>query len=540
MTKEKSRSFTIYLLKEWYNAENSLNDDHELHGPVTEANKLPEGAAVYLVADKPATPPWWKDYWGIQEDVKQVSTGAIVFLPVGKRCFALTFGHTRHNLQETCYEYDFGLITTLNALDNEKLKSTDVLQPETAKRKRTQIPVASDLTFFDFDQDESIIKRLTGAVKNEYRDFLTNVTGASSIRITSRATADNIIRTCGKLLDIYEKDDYKTNFPNIKNIALEKDPDKIQKLNKILVEHLFDTDANLILTLPDIVDYENPFQIKYHGAGGKDNKAYDDIDIDDYREYLRDSNDGQEAVDLNTIRLHTLKIQDENGDYRNKFSIYKCLLFDCKYSESEHYHLCEGEWYKIEKDYINKLGKKLDKYFGNFDLLLDCNKRKESEYISYIQATHKNKNIHCLDQENISPPGHTQVEPCDLYYVHENTAYFIHIKISTLSSKLSHLFNQGLNSVKLLKLNKESRDKLRDLVSDPSSASAIDNNKYQIIYGIITPKAASKKSDNLPLFSRMSLARTINDLTLMDIKFRVVLIKDNFNRKGKTVIKNND
>ncbi len=48
---------------------------------------------------------------------------------------------------------------TLNSLDPNKLKSLDSLIPENARRQRTQLPVGSDLTYFDFDRDGSNFKR---------------------------------------------------------------------------------------------------------------------------------------------------------------------------------------------------------------------------------------------------------------------------------------------------------------------------------------------------------------------------------------------
>ena len=150
--------------------------------------------------------------------------GAIVFLPVKDRVFALTFGHTYHSLKEESYEYDFGLRTTLNVLDSEKIKSTDILQPENAKRERIQSPVGSNLTFFDFNKDESIIKRLTGAVKEEYKGILSNVTGANNLRVTSKVTSSEIVGLCEKVLDIYRKDDYKKTFPDVCNVSPIKDP----------------------------------------------------------------------------------------------------------------------------------------------------------------------------------------------------------------------------------------------------------------------------------------------------------------------------
>src|SRR5690606_34621386 len=127
---------------------------------------LPENATLFVLDSAPRE-PWWKSYFGVTMPLNQVSKGALIFLPVGDRCFALSFGHVAHNLKDTSYEYDFGLRVTLNSLDPTKLKSTDVLDPGAARRQRTQVPVDSDLTYFDFDRDSAILKSLTGKVKDE-------------------------------------------------------------------------------------------------------------------------------------------------------------------------------------------------------------------------------------------------------------------------------------------------------------------------------------------------------------------------------------
>lgn len=100
---------------------------------------------------------------------------------------------TYHQLKDNCYEYDFGLKTTLNALDPEKIKSTEILQPENAKRQRVQSPTASNSNFFDIRHDETIIKNLTRAVRSEYSDLFKNATGASSLRISSNLIVPNTL-----------------------------------------------------------------------------------------------------------------------------------------------------------------------------------------------------------------------------------------------------------------------------------------------------------------------------------------------------------
>ena len=231
----KSKNFSIYLLKNGFDARNSLKEDNQLQLLEETDTSIPDGGIMYY-GQNPTRTPWWKEYWGISQELRQTSVSAIVFLPVNNRWFALTFGASYHNLKENSYEYDFGLRTTLNTLDPEKIKSTDLLMPETAKRQRIQIPNASNLTYFDFNTDESIVKRLTGAVKEEYRGLLRNATGASSLRFATVCEASELIELCSRLLEIYLRRDYEESFPDLHNITPIKDPDLINSLeNQLLI-----------------------------------------------------------------------------------------------------------------------------------------------------------------------------------------------------------------------------------------------------------------------------------------------------------------
>lgn len=514
---KKTRNFSVYLLKEGYTAENTLKEMHSLK----KAKINLEGAILYL-HDTPLSDPWWKDYWGIKNNLEQSLKGAIVFLSAQERVFVLTFGHIYHNLKEESYEYDFGLITTLNALDPEKIKSSDILLPETAKRARIQSANASNLTFFDINKDESIFKKLTGAVKKEYKEILSNITGASSLRITSKLNSDEISSLCSDLLDIYNRQDYKTTFPDIQNIVPVKDPTIIANLNEKLLVAFHENAYDLVLTIPEIIDKD---EITYSGAGKKSTNSYEDVYIAHYRSYITERN---VKFDLDSFKNHKLNIEDENGNTRRSFSIYKCFLFDCEL-EPDHYHLCEGEWYKIEKNYINKIKKYLNPYFvEKYPNLIECSKKREDEYNLFI-AENSPEYI-CLDKKNIAPTGQTAIEPCDLFTIQSGFAQLIHIKISTRSATLSHLFYQGLNSVELLRQNDKAKSKLKKLITQPDYHAPIDEGKFAVIYGIISAKKGSKP-ENLPIFSRISLMRTIKILKSMDVKCSVVFIKDNFDRK---------
>jgi uncharacterized protein (TIGR04141 family) len=206
----KSRPFSIYLLKEGYDATNALREDHALDSDI-EAQALPDGATLFVLDSEPRQ-PWWKSYFGVEKNLTQVNKGALVFLPVGGRCFALSFGHVAHNLIDSSYEYDFGLRVTLNSLDPSKLKSTDTLEPGAAKRKRTQLPMESELTLFDFDRDSTILRSLTGKVRDQHKDLFRHATGSSNLRISSDMNADELAELCQNLLGLYQSEQHKTRI----------------------------------------------------------------------------------------------------------------------------------------------------------------------------------------------------------------------------------------------------------------------------------------------------------------------------------------
>lgn len=519
--KNKSRNFSIYLLKEKFNAKSSLKSGHSL-GKSISAKNLPAGAVLYVLDSAPKD-PWWKSYWGINKKLEQVLKGAIAFVDIDERCFALTFGHTYHYLKPESYEYDFGILTTLNAIDPEKIKSTDIFMPETARRERIQSPTAAQLTFFDINSDESIFKSLAGAVKNEYSELMRQVSGASNVRLSSKVAAQEVAELCSKLLEIYKSEDYKVTFPNIQNIQPVKDPAIIDMLDEQLVRDVEAKNTHVALTIPDIFNPNASAQVKYSGSGAA-KEIYDEVDLKDFYQYLAERNKKDISIEL--LKKHMLNIQNENGYILEKHPIYNCLISDCEY-EDQYYHLCDGQWYLIDREYLHDITEYLDEFFIQRTDLLDCDHKREDDYNSGIAEY--DTNFICLDKKNIAPKGQTQIEPCDLYRVNNNSANLIHIKISTRSSSLSHLFNQGVNSIELVRLNEESRNTLKSIV-DNLGEQHIDDSVFTVTFGIITKKPQTDRSKALPLFSKISLKRALSALELMAVKGEVVLIKDNVKR----------
>ncbi|MFD1199142.1 DUF6119 family protein [Brucella gallinifaecis] len=515
----KSRSFSIYLLKPTFDATNTIKEDNTLEDGIA-ASDLPEGATLHVLDSQP-TPPWWRGYFGIQKNLMQALKGAIVFLPVGGRTFAITFGHVMHNLKPESYEYDFGLRVTLNSVDPEKLKSLDSLRPENARRQRTQLSVGSDLTLFDFDRDSTILRSLTGAVKEELEAFFRHATGASSIRISSDVGPEGLPDLCEKLLELYNDNAYATAFPDIQNVTPVKDPVLLDALNTNLVAAVASKDENVTLTIPDIVNYAEEMYATFTGQGH--GLVYDDVFIDRYYEYLETNGFDVSTIDLEALKRHHLVITNESGQPKgDRPSILKCLIFDTVIAGNPgNFHLCEGNWYQVSGDYVTDLTTYLDPICTDTSLLAYDHDGEGA----YNEACVVGENTRlCMDKGNVAPAGQKQVEPCDILEIDGDQVILHHVKLSTVSATLSHLFNQGLNSIQLIREHDEVFVNLRNLVTAKAEAgedgpflAAIDGKKFKVVFQIITHKDKSDKSLNLPLFSRISLRRTMRELRRMGI-----------------------
>ena len=507
-----SRSFSIFLLKETFDADNALDDEN----PLTPypADNLPAGTTLYILDSRPH-PPWWKKYFGLDIDLMQESKGAIVFLPTEERVFALCLGHVAHNLKDESYEYDFGIRTTLNCVDPQRLKNTDTLEPGSSRRRRTQLPVETELTYFDFDGDSSVLKSITGKVKAEHADLVRHVTGASSLRISTKVEVGELTRLCTRLLGLYRDDSYLTTFPNIQKIAPVRDPSQLVTLNDALTNDVRAQSENVRLAVPDLIDYthdNDSLYAKFSGAGPC--PLYSDVSIDRYYEYLANSGAQRDKLTIAQLKTHRLHLMNEHGDARDSHSIFKSLIYDTTLTAGgATYHLNEGNWYEVDRKYVASLQAKIDPFWADLDYLPECVHKHEGDYNEEVGGK---PDFVCLDKTNVSPIGQTQIEPCDLYTVRAAAATLIHVKISTGSSLLSHLFNQGANSVELLKSDDDAPRRLVALIQARADGvidvAPVEEKRYAVVFAIITRKDPGQKSLNLPLFSRISLARNIRAL----------------------------
>ena len=242
-------------------------------------------------------------------------------------------------------------------------------------------------------------------------------------------------------------------------------------------------------------------------------------------------------MSTDALRSQKLQLLRDDNEVMRSWSMYRCLILEVDLGDGFSYHFSDGVWYKVASSLVDELRQFLDVYWSE-STLPEYSDQNEGEYNERVGEL---EGFVCLDKTNISPRRQTQIEPCDLLLLRDGRAEFIHVKIGTSSSTLSHLFNQGANSVQLLRTEDASVGAVRDLISskaDRASADeftkAVDSNNLLVTYAIVTHKREfSKKSDNLPFFSRISLRRQLTTLRSMQVQVTFQFVRDHTDRAGK-------
>lgn len=445
----KSRPFSFYLLKLGETPSSALREAANFSDPVNAAS-LPEQSELRL-GRTAGRPPWWRDYFGIEEWLFQQASSALLFLSVGDRWLAITFGSAFHSLNQEALEHDFGLRVALNCVQPDNLRSTDTVEPSGSRRTRTQIPIAADLTSFDFDADNSILRRLTGVVRDEYKELFKNITGSTNVKLTSAILPEELPSLAEKLVEIYQSKQFEKYFPNIHNIVPVRDPSTLETLNSELLRAINMRAENVSLAIPDILDFDRVANVKYRSL--RYTTSGNNVDIQDYFNALENKQETR-LENIDTLKRHRLELVDDNGSITNSNPIWSSLVFDTTIQDQEGtFHLNDGNWYKVDDEFASDLTSELDKYW-RASSLPPFTQGTEGAYNAAVPL--HLENIYCLDGKNISPQGQTQIEPCDLADLGSGDLQLLHVKRSTRSTSLSHLFNQATTSADLLIFSDES------------------------------------------------------------------------------------
>lgn len=455
---------------------------------------------------------------------------AVLFIKTDSRLFALTFGQGRQLLKPDAYEVDFGLKTTLNTVDEKKLRSLDsrTFEDMTVHTRR-QVSRSSSLDAFSVD----VFRDLLGAVTGEPADtsLAKRLTGRDALALTGAVAFSDLATHCKALLKAYQSTRYQEKFSWVDNIRLERDTVVVDALNARLLQALNRGDLHRIhLAPPEVLPWDDVAGFLYPGER-RNGEPHTDLDIQDCLVVLA----ARQGVNLDELDLSLEELErnriravfEESSIELEKWSLYNCLVAEMESTEALHV-LSAGQWFRIEKTFAAQTRRDAATFARESRTLPTARAGEEEEdYNKRAAATVGT--LALLDRNLIKSKGaHTPIEACDLFSPH---GQFIHVKRKVRSSALSHLFSQGAVAAETFLRDADFREALKQLVEAQNSSLAKllgnplekpEPSKYEIVFAVITD-SAKDWPQALPFFSQLNLVRNAQRLGMFG--FRVALWK---------------
>lgn len=517
----KTNKLNLYLIKEGYTHESLIINKDSGAIPIN----LSDIGTLYYEQSYQDKPSWIKSFFKNHPEVKpeyfSVSGAkALLLTDINykgkKRYFAIPFGSGRFFLNDYCWEERFGLITSLNILEANKIRALDKRTLSTnPKISREQISKASEAIDFQIDYERDLIQSITG--QSQDPKFGKIVTGKEAISISAKVDISNLKQTLTHYLDHFYKSDYKANFGWVDQIKEVKSPEILEGLNALLVKGILNNDGLVWLAVPEIIDWTGIRGFKFFTA--KKYPLHEELLIADLLEEYTIPED----TDIDDLKLIPITAWGEN-DVLHKWNLYSCLNAEIDL-KGKKYFLSNAKWYEIDQNFVNLVNREFDKIEFSTIALPDYDHEDENAYNIHAAET---LDALCLDAQNIPyGGGHSKIEFCDILTKDKN---MIHVKKYGGSAVLSHLFAQGSVSAQLLLMDSEFRKKVITKL-EPGYKRVIskerpDPRDYTVNYVIVS---SNPETFSIPFFSKVTLKNCKSTLEGFGYKVRLqkVLSKKN-------------
>jgi uncharacterized protein (TIGR04141 family) len=526
-----TQNLAVGLLKPLVTPDQSLVKGH---GLVAQKSSHPALAAARIFTrSRKGDGPWWVSYFDIPPVGITSGADAIVFMPVADRWMYLNFGFAYHKVENHVVEYDFGMRSAAVLVDPDHLRSTDSLEPNVGRRRRTQLPRNSEVLTFGMDARVSLVKGIAGKPKNTLNGVIKQLAGGAHLRLSVEVEPADLQNLLSHVLNAYLNDDVPANLKNYLQVRSVEDPLTLSALRASLISSVNARDMeSASILVPETVDYGTKDHVRFTGFGK--HPPFDDIYIGSLYEYLDHTGSKLDEAGLKRAKL---LICDDEGKNADSYPLEKCIFFEAKLPKvASTFYFSDGIWYEVSDSLIKSLEDRLKDYFIDNDYPSFTDEHvDEAEYNKALKA-HLPSSI-ILDKSDILPWTTSKIEPCDVAQLIDGELILFHVKRKTTSYTLSHLLNQGMNPWRAIRDSSEVRKKFLDLCENggldrAGVESALESKSVHIRYVITTHKNLTAKEKNLPIFSRISADRMVSEALDVGVGISFTYVSEPKEEKG--------
>jgi len=465
--------------------------------------------------------PGWVDFLELTDDEREGLENrmpyGVVFVVARGRWFAVTFGLAHVKLDPNKFEEGFGLRVVLNSVDPEKIRSTDLRTPdENTMSRRSQTSRDSRQEAFSIDIERDIVQGLAGTPKD--LGFALRVAGADALVVDKELDIRMLQSTCDEAYRMWQRSDYKAEFGWIDHVRHVGSQDLISALKTKAVAKLdqalkSDDPGDLGLACPVIYDPQSLKFIRYRGFGST--ARYPDLEIQGYLKAMQDR--GLATYSSLQFENHSVREVDSHGrDDGRSWKIQQCLVLDIAH-DGKHYVLSAGRWYEIDTGLASRV-QRFFREMPQFPMPAARVSDNEVTYNDRLRQTHSD--FLCLDGRTVRPTdARSPIEVCDFL---TRNRELIHVKDRTSSSRLSHLFNQGTVSGRVLIADPQAREAFRREIRQaqaargltgftraiPTASAKFDPSRFTVVYAVLGKRSTAR----LPFFSLVTLRQAVRDL----------------------------
>lgn len=505
--KEKPESLTIFLAKEGISEPSHLLKS--LSGLKAYPIKDADGdLGTLFIQTRSSHVPRWADFFVSQVDAKEfgrvASAAAVMVVPLDDRTVILAFGQGRHLVEVSNVEDRFGRRVSLNSVGEDKVRSLDKQNFETAGRHtRIQSTTEARPTDLGIDVDQDFLRTLAGAPKDG--QLGKTLTGVDSLHAMVPVELGSLRPLLVQYVAQFEKDSYKKTFPYVDYITDVVDHKLTEELEEALLKQIRNQEFDRCwLAVPQPIDWSTVLGFRYRR--GRKQPIRHDITFPTFLETVDD---------VDTLNVQILQRRDVRCVSADDIDLYTWPVYKCIYCEVDldgaTYLLNGGRWYEVEKDFVKQVDdavKRIPKYNGE---LPEFNDDSEGAYCVRV-ATASGGALALMDKKLITiDASPSKVEFCDLF---STDRALIHVKRYGGSAVLSHLFAQGTVSGQLFVSDANFRKAANALLPKShkigDSAPRPDTSQYTVVFAIVSQQAGAGLT--LPFFSRLNLRKAARDL----------------------------
>ena len=482
---------------------------------------------IFVQKSDPKSPSWEDELNQLSvqkiEFAKNVPNKAVVVLKYKRRFFSITFGYGRSMLNESAIIRNFGLKVAANLIDKDKIRSMNITSIEdviVSSQRQSSIYASQDI--FALDTRKNLLQSVSGAPALE--SVASFLVGTDSLVASRKMNITDIKDSIDFYYNSYKKNDYKNNgFSWLDNILEVREKNLKYDLDNQL--YLEITEDRCPTIAPNtLLDWENVEGFFLTGTGNREREFSIEIDSNAYFSKIGGKNESSSTFISSLKRNKLVAKYRDTDEERIVGSLYSSLIFEIDYNR-EKYILCYGSWYKINKKFFNTIKTEINNIVDTMlpIVLLASNGQSEGDFNKAFSASHPDYYILDKEMYHGDSYGRSSVEVADIVTKDKK---LIHVKKGGSSSKLSHLFSQGVVSATIL-----AQDiKMKEFINKKCGCKILNlsetNNEFEIVFAILDKRVTGgvKNSDILPFFSMVNLFNAIQQLKSMGFKYSILKI----------------